>query len=105
MEAKNRIKTKSKNKETKQKFNYTVPGLSIAILKSFSDGRRNFWNRRVGSGVKDLNLIETVIPKPAGLLGDEQRDHWEHSKLRHYHPYHTAMVKFSHGRAVDTVPE
>ena len=100
MEAKNKIKTKSKNKETKQKFNYAVPGLSIAILKSFSDGRRNFWNRRVGSGVKDLNLIETVIPKPAGLLGDEQSDHWEHSKLLHYHPYHTAMFKFSHERAV-----
>ena len=86
------IKTKSKNRETKQKINYALPGLSIAILKSFSDGRRNFWNRRVGSGVKDLNLIETVIPKPAGLLGDEQSDHWEHTK---FHRYRTAMFELS----------
>ena len=32
----------------------------------------------MGSGVKDLNLIETVIPKPAGLLGDEQSDQSDH---------------------------
>ena len=50
--------------------NQVSPGLSMVILRSFSEGRRNFWNRRVGSGVKDLNLIETVIPKPAGLMGD-----------------------------------
>ena len=66
---------KKKTKKTDQRFHRAVPGLSMAILKSFSDGRRNFWNRRVGSGVKDLNLIETAIPRPAGLLGDEQSDH------------------------------
>jgi len=62
-------------KKTNLKLNHSIPGLSMAILKSFSDGRRNFWNRRVGSGVKDLNLIETAIPKPAGLLGDEKSNH------------------------------
>ena len=64
-----------KNKKTNRKSNHSIPGLSMAILRSFSDGRRNFWNRRVGSGVKDLNLIETEIPKPAGLLGDERSEH------------------------------
>ena len=51
--------------------NYTIPGLSIIILMSFSDERRNFWNRRVGSGVKDLNFTDTEIPKPAGLMEDK----------------------------------
>lgn len=76
-----RWKTKAKNLKTNRKMNHAIPGLSMAILISFSDGRRNFWNRRVGSGVKDLNLIETAIPRPAGLLGDKQSDHYEHSKF------------------------
>lgn len=100
------IKTKKKQIQKQKyepKFNHAVPGLSMTILKSFSDGRRNFWNRRVGSGVKDLNLIETAIPKPAGLLRDEQSDHWEHSKLRHYRPYHTTSNNPE--RAVYSVPK
>lgn len=64
-------KNGSQKQKEEPKFNHAIPGLSMAILKSFSDGRRNFWNRRVGSGVNDLNLIETAIPKPAGLLGNE----------------------------------
>ena len=51
---------------------FALPGLSISMLRIFSEPRRNFWNLRVGSALKDRNWTFIDMPNPLGLIATKR---------------------------------
>lgn len=51
---------------------FALLGLSISMLRIFSEPRRNFWNLKVGSALKDRNWTFIDIPNPLGLFATKK---------------------------------